>query len=63
MEYTIKNGYILCTYLCVWLYKVRIMSEAEICESASAIGPTNLSSSRHHEPLFYSWALKLFSKI
>lgn len=37
-----------------WLYKVsRIMSEAEICEDASAIGPTNLSSSRHHEPPFF----------
>lgn len=30
-----------------WPYKFsRIMTEAEICEGASAIGPNNLSSSR-----------------
>lgn len=39
------------------------MNETEICEGASAIGPNNLCSSRHHEPLFFSGGLKLFLKI
>lgn len=64
MECTTKNEYSGLYYLWVWLYKVsRIISEAEICEGASAIGPNNLCSSRHHEPLFFSGGLKLFLKI